>query len=202
MKGIDIDSLAYALTIEHFAPGKRTDAEWKQIAEMIENLEMTESMYEAILILLSHNNEPFTSIANQNAIFLIPAIIKSKFCLHFLQKIYRCLSASIPDCVLFSELGLVQNILNILNEDTDESIWTAVLNITSLAFIHSTRRNDLLSFFRLLSPVDDHTQTKHAQKILSAIPILVTQNEVSHRSIIRFTSRSGLIHAPQLPAKR
>ncbi|KAK8894257.1 hypothetical protein M9Y10_022692 [Tritrichomonas musculus] len=202
LKGIDIDSLAYALTIEHFAPGKRTDAEWKQIAEMIENLEMTESMYEAILILLSHNNEPFTSIANQNAIFLIPAIIKSKFCLHFLQKIYRCLSASIPDCVLFSELGLVQNILNILNEDTDESIWTAVLNITSLAFIHSTRRNDLLSFFRLLSPVDDHTQTKHAQKILSAIPILVTQNEVSHRSIIRFTSRSGLIHAPQLPAKK
>lgn len=203
LKGVSVDLLAYALIIEHFAPERHSDTEWKQLAETIGALEMTETMYKAILILLSYNNEPFVNIGNQNAIFLIPAILKSKFCLDFLKKMHEVLNNSIPDQILFSELGIAQYVINILNEDTSDEIWKSVLDILQITFANYTRRNDLLAFFRLFSPIDDHTLTKHMQELLDIVPLLIAKEQFSnYRSIIRFTTRSGFIRIPVIPCKR
>ncbi|OHS99761.1 hypothetical protein TRFO_33720 [Tritrichomonas foetus] len=197
----DIDSIANALIIDHFAPKRQKEARWHEIANIVAKHEFSDSMYQSLLIILSHNNEPFTSIANQNAIYVIPSALESKYSLHFLRKILKMLRNSIPDRILFSELGIITYVIKLLNEDSDEELWEIVMEICKLVFTHSTKRNDLFSFFRLLSPISEHVQSKHVKKALSVIVDLVAQQPAKYRSIIRFTSRSGLIKLPSIPLK-
>ena len=198
IKGINIDSIAYALIIDHFAPRRRIDAKWDEICEIISKYEISEAMYQATLILLSHNEEPFIGIANQNSTCLIPFILNSKFNINLLNKINSCLSRSIPDRIIFSEMGLVGNVIKILNEETDDEIWKISLNIIKMTFPYLTRRSDILAFFRLFSPKSPRKQTKHIQELLSTMTYLVIQNYDWFRSVIYFTSKSAYIRLPPL----
>lgn len=197
LEGSSIDTIAYSLMINHFTNQMHDENEWNKIAEIVQKHEMNPTMYESVLILLSHNTEPFTAFANRNATCLIPIVLRSKFCIDFLKKLVACLEKSIPDQIVFSQLGLSQELLKILNEDTDDKIWSLVLKLIQMIFVNSTRRDDLFAFFRLFSPVSKNKQTKHMEQLLNVVTNIVTYRPISYRSIIRFTSQGGYIELPR-----
>ncbi|OHT11866.1 hypothetical protein TRFO_18553 [Tritrichomonas foetus] len=209
IKGLSIDSIAYSLKILHLSPPTEADSPYDELARIIAKHEMTEKMYEAVLISLSHTNEPFKGIANANAAQLIVPVLSSRFCLDVLKRIYECVSNSIPDCISLSKTALMTSIINILtnlkNTNDDESshneIFEIVMEIIKKVYTHVTSRQDLLTFFRLFSPVSENKQCDRILLVNSTLIDLVSQQPVTFRSVLCVSSKNGSLVLPQISPK-
>ena len=194
---IPMEILKYSTLAEIY---KDVHLEWCGVAHRIENLEITEEIYNIILSILAGSWENPTGVNNRDAACFVPSLLVSNRALDFVKALLTWVSVDSVQCLHLYEFNMMSVFVNFLNtNDCGNDIYDTVMMIVARILSFVCNRITFDQFFNLFKPLNGY-QNPHTQQLCQYFVSAMIDDPNNQQHVSRFLTGTSFVFLPRLPA--